>query len=856
MLRFRLSLAVLAIFVCVVPVFIAQAPPTPKEFFGYELGQRYTTHARCVRYLETLAERSDRASLIRRGQTSEGREMLLCFFTSAENQARLEDLRLQMEKVADPRRLQEGESVDDLIADLPVFVWLSYCVHGNETSCTEAALKLAHTLCTSDSEETAKMLQDTVVIVDPCTNPDGRDRYVNWFNSVAGRRVDSHPQSMEHQEPWPGGRFNHFNFDLNRDWAFVSQRETRSRAKHFVRWNPQVHVDYHEMGHNSSYFFFPAERPINANLPPYTMKWGKVFGRGNAVAFDAKGWDYYTEESFDLFYPGYGDSWPSFHGAIGMTYEQAGHSSSGVAVKQRNGNILTLQDRVDHHFATSMATINTAATHRLALLKDYQGFRASAVAEGKGGAIREFILVPSDDIERSSRLVDILKLQGIEVRRATASFKTPEVVDYSGQRHREKTFSAGTYLVSMAQPTKRLIKTLLEPKTEIKELYFYDIAAWSLPFSFGVEAYWSPLDINVDSALVEEIEKAVGAVDEGDAQYGYLLRWDTLASVRAVLRLLDRKVMLKYAREKFTSNGRPWAAGTVFVPRGRNVADLDEQVAAVAAATGACFVPVASGMTEKGIDLGSQKVVRVRPARVALIGGEGISTTSFGATRFLLEELYDIPYSVFSAKGFGSVELKDYTAVVVPSSSDGLDAAARENLSKFCRAGGVVVTWGRGAQALGQEGSKWSRISTKAKKDESKKPKPKPKPKPKLKRIEEREKERRRHATPGSIFKVELDAGHPLAFGYRGDITVFKSGTMTFDPEKGGTAVGWFRDAPPLSGYILPETEKKMRGRAYAMVERKGRGAAVFFADDPNFRSAWHGLTRLFLNAVLLMPSY
>ncbi|MEZ6196151.1 MAG: M14 family metallopeptidase [Planctomycetota bacterium] len=835
------------------PALPAQDLPSPADYLGWQPGERYTAHHLVVGYLDELDRRSDRVRVVRYGRTNEDRELVLAFVTSAENQARLEELRLRMEKIADPRRLAEGETAADLIADQPVFVWMSYCVHGNETSCTEAALQLVHDLAAAATEEGRKLLQDAVVIVDPCVNPDGRDRYVNWFNGVVGRRGDPHPAAMEHDEPWPGGRFNHYGFDLNRDWAFASQIETRSRLKQFVRWHPQVHGDFHEMGHDSSYFFFPAELPVNANLPPYTLEWGEIFGRGNAAAFDARGWAYYTAESFDLFYPGYGDSWPSFTGAIGMTYEQAGHSSSGLAVEREDGEILTLEDRIEHHLVASKATIGTAAARRAELLRDYQRFRESAIEEGRGGEVREFILEPGADSERTARLVELLLAQGIEVRRATTGFRVPTAVDFQGGRS-DRQFAAGTYLVSLAQPLKRLAKTLLEPRTEIRELFFYDVSAWSLPYAFGVTAHWSPLAVEVAAEPVLEVPRSTGAVEEGDATYGYLLRWDRIATIRATLRLFERDVVVRSAGKSFTMQGREWPRGTVFVARGGNPRNLDAIVAEVATETGATFVPVKTGMSEKGIDLGSDNVTRLRPTRVALVGGEGVSATSFGAARFLLEELYDVPHSVIALSSLGRADLSGFGAIIFPDVFGDPGERTITALREFVRDGGVVVAWDAAARSLGAEGAKLSGISTRDEAEEEKRKQEREKEKDeKPRRIEQREEEDRRRSAPGSIFRVELDPAHPLSFGYGDEIVVFKGGTRTFDPHS-GLAIGLFRDAPRLSGYLDEETDKRMRGRGYAMVERQGRGSVVFFAEDPNFRSAWHGLSRLLLNAIILLP--
>lgn len=837
----------------VLPV-TAQKVPSPKDVFRYELGERYTTHAKIVDYVRSVDAASDRVAVMKYGETYEGRDLLLAVVTSPENHARLSEIRGALAKIADPRLLGAGENAAAIIAELPVFVWLAYNVHGNETSCSEAALSVLYELASGDSDAVKARLEKAVVIIDPCVNPDGRDRYVNWFNSIVGKRGDPNPDSMEHDEPWPGGRFNHYFFDLNRDWAFMTQIETSQRIAEFVKWSPQVYVDYHEMGAESSYFFFPAEKPINVNFPPSTTKWGEIFGRGNAKAFDAKGWDYYTAEDFDLFYPGYGDSWPSLHGAIGMTYEQAGHGRAGITIRRRDDTTLTLLDRLSHHAETSFATIDTAVAEKTALLTDFFEFRRSAIEEGRGGNLREFVLNPGDDVERTARLVDLLIRQGVEVRRAKVGFTIRGVVDAYGKELEEKSFREGVYVVSLAQPTKRLVKTLLEPRTKIQELYFYDVAAWSLPLAFGVESYQSSQAIAVDAEVVAAAQRPEGKVEEGTVGYGWLMRWDTIASVRAAIELTKRGVVVKFANQEFTLDGKVWKRGTIVLPRGGNPADLAQTLADTAKSTGAVFVPARTGMTEKGIDLGSTSVQKFVKPSIALVGGESMGATSFGSARFVIEQLYDVPHSIVAATNIGSVDLERFTAIVFPDGRPDLDKRAIENLTRFVQGGGVVVAFEGSAETFTKEGNGFTSITQKSS-DEKKEGEKAERPK-RPRTIEQREEEQRKKSAPGSIFRVDLDPAHPLAFGYANEIAVFKEGTSTFDPDGGGLAVGRFVDAPIVSGYLAEESEKAMRNRGFLMTESKGRGQVVLMATDPNFRSGWQGLSRLFLNAVLLLPRH
>lgn len=832
--------------VSVVP---AQAP-SPGEFLGSEPGERYTPMARVEAYAREVAKTSPRVRLDEYGRTPEGRPLLLLVVTAEENHARMGAIREALAKLADPRRMAEGESADTLIASLPAVVWLSYNVHGNETSGTEAALVVLHRLASAGDDETRRWLRDLVVLVDPCLNPDGRDRYVNWFNGAVGSRPDPEGASLEHQEPWPRGRTNHWGFDLNRDWAFATQPETRARLPRFVAWTPQVHVDLHEMGHESTYFFFPAEKPVNANLPDHILKWGRRFGQGNAKAFDARGWAYYTAEDFDLFYPGYGDSWPSFNGAIGMTYEQAGHSSAGAAVRRQDGSVLTLRQRVEHHAEASFATIQTAAAGREELLRDFAGFRRTALEEGRTGPVRAFLLPPGGDPGSVDALVETLLLQGIEVHRTTEAFTAERARSVFGPSVSDRTFERGTWVVDLAQPQKRLAKTLLEPRTEIRELYFYDIAAWSLPLAYGVQAFEFPVPPPAPVERVTAVGRRPGGAGEGDARVGWLLPFPNRGALEAMVDLLRRGVAVRSARKDFVLGDRAFARGTLLVRRSENPEDVRSRIEAVGRERGVVFLPVETGFTEKGIDLGSQSVAPVVRPRVALCGGEGTSTTSFGAARFLLDRVLDVPHSVVPLRDLARADLQRFTAVVIPEGE--APAAARENLERFVEGGGVVVALGDAAFDLCGGEKAVCRIGTGRKDAAPAKAEPPPR-RPRW--MEEREDEMRRRQQPGSIFVIELDPSHPVSFGYREEIAAFKSGARSFDPDGPGIHVALFKDADPLSGYVNDEDSRALKGRSYASIEPRGEGAFVLFADDPNFRGAWRGLTRLFVNAILLLPT-
>ncbi|MFZ2492274.1 MAG: M14 family zinc carboxypeptidase, partial [Thermoanaerobaculia bacterium] len=336
--------------------FAQEAPPSPPEVLGYDLGTHFTSHQRVLDYFAALAKSSDLVKLEKIGESYERRPLMIATITSPANHARIEEIRRNTKALASGEI--DATRAAELAKATPAVVWLGFGVHGNESSSTEAAMLVASTLVRDEAAR--KLLDDLVVIVDPLANPDGRERYTEWYRRTRGEQPSSDPDAFEHFEPWPGGRFNHYLIDMNRDWAWASQRETAARVAAYLAWNPQVFVDFHEMWHESSYFFPPGAKPINANLPKDVERWMEVFGRANAEAFSSQGWPFFVADRFDLFYPGYGDSWPSLHGAIGMTYEMAGGGRAGLAVEKADETVLTLGDRVTRHFAAAMATVRTA----------------------------------------------------------------------------------------------------------------------------------------------------------------------------------------------------------------------------------------------------------------------------------------------------------------------------------------------------------------------------------------------------------------------------------------------------------------------------------------------------------------
>ena len=832
----------------------AQHVPTPEALLGYATGEQFTLHGAVVRAVHAIAGASDRVHLMRYGETYGGRPLLLAAVSSPSNLGRLESIQAGMERLSDPRLLADDAERERLIEDLPAVVWLSFNVHGNEASGTEAALPALYHLAAAEDDDVSTLLDQVVVLIDPCLNPDGRDRYVNWFRSVSGARPNPDPQAQEHREPWPGGRVNHYYFDLNRDWAFLTQAESRARLVQYRKFRPQVHVDLHEMGHESTYFFFPAAAPINDNFPRSVLRFGELFGQANATAFDRFGWSYYTGEAFDLFYPGYGDSWPSLNGAIGMTYEQAGHSRAGLVVRRQDGTLLTLRDRAARHFSAALETVKTAARHRAELLSSFAEFFARAYWEGQNGPVREFILVPDGSGERLAQLVDLLMLQGIEVYTAKQPFEAERCHSHAGGPAVRKRFSDGVQVVPLSQPNKHLAKVLLEPHSPVRDNRFYDLSAWSLPLAFGVEAYWTETAGEHELERLTQPSRRLGEVIGDDDRAGYLVPWDSLQAPRFLELAHQAGLRVRVAEEPFRLLGREFGAGTLYLSSEGNGPELGSLVRDVATRAGVKAYAASTGLTPEGPDLGSDSLRSLAPVRIALCTGRGTSASSVGALRYLFDQRYAIPYTALPLSDLSGADLRPYNVLILPDGRgfrSELSGGALDRVEQWVRGGGTLIGLGGSAFALlGEKGLlkdlKSGPDEAEAKQDDKNGEEADEAWKP-MRVLSE---SRREQNVPGTMLKVQLDPDHRLAFGSPEQLVVLMNSTRAFSLEGSGRRLGVFGAGARLSGFISPENEAKLEGQAYLAEVSLGRGQVLLFAGDPNFRGFIRGQTGPFLNAV------
>jgi hypothetical protein len=831
------------------------AIPSPAALLGYPLGERFTRHAEILRYLEALDAASPRVALWQYGETYEHRPLVLLAISTERNIARLDDLRRDRQLLAQPHRLVGDDGARKREA-LPAVVWLGYGVHGNESSSAEAAMAAAYVLAAGRGPG-APDLEHVVVLLDPLMNPDGRERYVNGYLSRRGARADAEPDSREHAEPWPGGRGNHYFIDLNRDWAWATQVETRARLAELGAWDPQVYVDFHEMTADSTYFFPPAAEPLHPAVDATTRQWFETFGNANAEAFDRLGWPYYVGEEFDLFYPAYGDTYPTLRGGVGMTYEVAGGGEAGNVVERPGTGRWSLADRLARHLATSLATVGTTAARSRELVADFVDRRARQAA----GPGQTFVWAAGQ--QEGETLAKLLVRHGIAVGR----LRGDQPVDgrpLAGGEPRRVDLAAGSWAVTTAQPLGALALALLEREAALPEDFlarqreraashlpaqFYDVTAWSLPLAYNLDTW------TTDAPVAIDYDDPPGAVAplQGKGRVGFLLPPSGLAGYRFAAALLRQDIPFRLALEPLTVGSRALPAGTIFVPRSGRT-DLDGELEPLARELGVQLIAADSSLTSAGIPLGSERMVAVERPVVGLVAGTGVSGTSFGSLWHLLDRDVALDHSIVEVTALADVDLDRFDALILPEGGGyarTFGELEEARLSTWVEDGGVLVLlpgaleWAHdseltkvGVRDLGEPSQEADGEGSGA-------------PGGHADRVWNTQ-----LLVPGSIVATEL-GGQSLTVGMPGPPPMLFRGE-SFHDALGDPLQDLVRVRsvePVVAGVAWDEARAQLPGALLVATEKRGRGRVVAFTQDPVFRLFWRGTMPLLLNAVMYGPS-
>jgi hypothetical protein len=810
----------------------AQTLQSPSEFLGYKLGSQFTSHFRIVEYFRYVAANSKNVKLLQYGATNEGRPLMAMFIASDENIGRLEEIRQHNLSLA-------GLATAAPLTNTPIIVWLSYNVHGNEPSSSEASMQMLFEMASSANVRTQPWLKNTVVVIDPCLNPDGRERYINYYNSVKSAVPDADPSSREHSEPWPGGRVNHYYFDLNRDWAWQTQKETQARVALFNQWLPQIHVDFHEQGYNSPYYFAPAAAPFHKDITAWQLEFQTIIGKNNAKYFDQNGWMYFTKEEFDLLYPSYGDTYPIYNGSIGMTYEQGG-IGAGLAIATRNGDTLTLANRISHHLSNSLSTVEAASANAAKAINEFKKYFDDS-RSNPPGEYKTYV-IKNDNPDKIARLTEMLSRNKIEfgygVKGANSGY------DYSTGKTEPFTINAHDLIINAYQPKSVLLNVLLEPKTFVADSNTYDITAWSLPYAYGLNAYGLKESIKPVSTTLNNPEPPAAA--NKSRVYAYVAPWRSVYDVKFLAELLKKNIKVRCTQAPFEAGGKKYELGALIIARASNVEDFDSIVQSTAADCHVELSFLSSGFVDKGADLGSSMIRPIHAPKVLLVTGDGTSAEAMGEIWHFFEQQINYPVTLVRYRDLNRIRLNDFDVAIFPDGN--YDDLPTDRLQNWVHDGGKLIAMENTISLLVDKKG-FSIKNYPAEKPDTTRNKP-----DLIKLYADRDHESIRSNVPGAIYKVDMDNTHPLGFGLNKYYYSLKLNDELYSYlGDDGWNVGTIKKNAYVEGFVGQKAKQKLKDGLLFGVQSLGRGSVVYIVDDPLFRSFWENGTLLFSNAVFMV---
>ncbi|TCK68770.1 zinc carboxypeptidase [Winogradskyella wandonensis] len=817
----RLLLSLLFVFGLSLSTF-SQNIPSPDEFLGYPIGTQFSRHHQVVDYFKAVEKAVPKQMKLEKyGATYERRPLYLAYISSEENIKNLENIRENNLKNAG---LLNGTSNNPEIA----IVWLSYNVHGNEASSTEASILTLYKLITEKQE----WLKNTVVIIDPCINPDGRDRYVNWFNETASQPYDIDQQASEHNEPWPGGRPNHYLFDLNRDWAWASQIESASRLKAYNKWMPHIHVDFHEQGINEPYYFAPAAEPFHEIISDFQRDFQTEIGKNHAKYFDKEGWLFFTRERFDLFYPSYGDTYPTYMGAIGMTYEQGGHGRAGLGILNDEGHVLTLVERLTHHTTTGLSTVEIASKNAKRLNDEFGKFFDNSNLKYKSYAL-------SGNSDRIERLKSLLDKHNIAFENATTTKATG--YNYATGKQGSISLNNNSLVVHTNQPKGKMVKVLFEPNAKLTDSLTYDITAWSMPYAYGLDAVASTTKLaSAKGSSTPEYRPLSDA-------YGYVSDWNSMKDAQFLASLLKANFRVRFTEKPFTSNGKSFERGSLIITKGDN-AKLDNMLStlnSIAKKHDKALATINSGFSQRTPDIGSPDIKLINKQKIAMLSGEGTSSLNYGALWHFFEQQLHYPVTSINTDNLNRTNLDKYNILIMPSGYYGriLNEDMMKTLKDWVRSGGKVIAIDAALRSFAGKDGFSLKYKTSEPNESSENLTP----------YAEREREYANNLITGAIFKSKIDNTHPMAFGYDNHYFTLKIGSSAYDLLDNGYNVGHISDTKVFSGFAGKNALNNLENTLVFGEERMGSGSFIYMADNPMFRSFWENGKLFLVNAIFFV---
>ncbi len=794
--------------------------PTPKSIIGHEVGEWHVTHDKLVYYMRALAESTDRIKIEERGTTYEGRPLILLTITSPKNQQNLEAIRQKHLQLSEPG----AEKLD--VSSMPIVINQGFSIHGNEPSGSNAALAVAYYYAAAQGPEIENQLDQAIILFDPSFNPDGLNRFATWANMHKSKNINPDPNDREYRESWPGGRTNHYWFDMNRDWLPVQLPESNSRQTTFHNWHPNILTDHHEMGTNSTFFFQPG---IPERTHPLTPKLNQeltaAIGQYHAEGLDKIGSLYYSEEDYDDFYYGKGSTYPDVNGSIGILFEQA--SSRGHAQESDHG-ILTFPFTIRNQFTAALSTLKAGVALKNQLLNFRRQFYADALKEATDDII---VFGDETDAARTNHLAEILLKHQIEVYQIKNDFS-----------HEGKNYRKGyAYMVPKKQKQTRLIEAIFEKRTTFEDSLFYDISAWSFPLAFNMDYH--------ESAPKNQLGNQISSLPAPPApnfpisDYAYLIKWNEYYAPKALNHLLQQNVLVKVAMQPFTLQDNDYDYGTLMIPvalQNTSKDQLHELLTTVAQNSSIEVHSVATGWTSKGIDLGSRNFETIKKPQVAILVGDGITYADAGEIWHLFDQRFDILLTKLDTRSFSRMDISRYTHIIIPNAYGGaIDQSGTENIKNWVQAGGTLITY--------KNATTWAAnhdlINVKFKSNRNV---------AEGVSFENRRNFNGARGVGGTIFETRLDRTHPIAFGYKNEtLPLFKNASLIMEAnEQSYNNPILYLDKPLMSGYIHDTTYELLKNSSAFRASAKGSGTVIAFTENTNFRAFWFGTNKLLMNAI------
>jgi len=829
---FRLSISIyfmkkiISLLLLLVTINAVAQLKSPSEFLGYPIGTEFSRHADVVRYFEYVANNSDWVTYQTYGKTNERRPLTYAIISTPSNMTRIEEIRTNNLK-------QAGILPGDANPETAI-VWLSYNVHGNEASSMEAAMETLYELVTKKQS----WLENTVVIIDPCINPDGRDRYANWYNQVKNSPHNPSQIADEHHEPWPGGRPNHYLFDLNRDWAWLSQIESQQRIKIYNKWLPHVHVDFHEQGFNEPYYFAPAAQPYHEIITPWQTDFQTQIGKNHAKYFDREGWLFFTRQFFDLLYPSYGDTYPTYLGAIGMTYEQAGHGMAGLGINTDEGFELTLVDRVAHHKTTGLSTVEISSQNAKKLNQEFKKFFNNGNLEVKSYVLKGH----ADKINALAALLDQHEI--------TYGFSNGGIVSgfrYS-QNKKGQMDSKGALVVSTNQPKGKMVKVLFEQDAKLNEPLTYDITAWSLPYAYGLDCVASSNLVNASGT--NPYAKVLNQVAPASSIAGYIVDWNGIKDAAFLAALLKNDIKVRFTEKDFKITNVDYPKGSLVITKSdnRNMSDFTEKVTKIANTFERTLHSTSTSFSDNGTDFGSTDVKIINKQRIAVLKGKGVSSLSYGTVWHFMETQLGYPMTAIDTDDFNAEMLSKIDVLVLPSGWYGriINDKVLGDLKEWVQRGGKIIAID-GALNIFEGKDGFDLKKNKKAEDSSEN-------RGNLVPYDQRERNMVKDFITGSIYKVTLDPSHPMAFGYGDTYYSLKLGNDSYQLLENGYNVGYIDgDAVSVSGFSGEDAKAGLKNSLVFGEARLGSGSVVYIVDDVLFRSFWENGKLFFVNSLFFV---